>query len=101
MSPTEFPIFAAGAIAMGYIVATLFFLRFWMRTKDELFLAFACAFGLLALNAALPTLMSIPLEERSWVYLLRLAAFSLLIVAILRKNAQDDRGKSRGTGPKK
>lgn len=57
-----------------------------MRTKDELFLAFASAFGLLALNAALPTVLNIPLEERSWVYLLRLAALSLLIVAILRKN---------------
>lgn len=93
MGVTEFPGFPAGAVAMGYVVVTLFFLRFWMRTKDELFLAFASAFGLLALNAALPTVLNMPLEERSWVYLLRLAAFSLLIVAILRKNMRGGQRK--------
>jgi hypothetical protein len=78
--------FFSGMIAMGFLVAAAFFVRFWRRTKDGLFLAFAAAFLLLAVNQALSSLLDLPFEERSWLYFLRLAAFSLLIVAILRKN---------------
>lgn len=80
--------FFSGMIAMGFVVITAFFLRFWTRTRDSLFLVFAFAFFLLALNQALSTLLGPPLEERSWLYLLRLAAFCVLIVAIVRKNFQ-------------
>lgn len=82
----EITAFFSGVIAMGFTVASIFFLRFWARTKDGLFFVFALAFFLLALNQALTTLLGLPLEERSWIYLLRLAAFTLLIFAILRKN---------------
>ena len=34
----------SGAIMMGYLVAGLFFLRFWQETRDRLFLIFAVAF---------------------------------------------------------
>jgi hypothetical protein len=78
--------FFAGMITMGMFVCAAFFLRLWLRAKDELFLAFSLAFALLALSHAFTALLSIPLEERSWLYLLRLAAFSLIIIAILRKN---------------
>lgn len=84
--------FGAGAIALGYVIGGVFFWRFWSRTKDSLFLVFAAAFGLMAVNQAVPTLLGIPTEEQSGVYLLRLAAFVLIIVAILRKNLQ---GRSR------
>jgi hypothetical protein len=78
--------FISGMVAMGYLVCTAFFMRFWWRTKDVLFIVFALAFFLLALNSALATLLGGLLEERSWLYLLRLAAFSILIVAIVSKN---------------
>lgn len=78
--------FFSGAIAMGFAVCAVFFLRFWARTKDSLFVVFSLAFLLLALNQALTTMLGLPLEERSWLYLLRLAAFSMLIVAIVWKN---------------
>ena len=78
--------FFGGVIAAGYAVAAGFFLRFWVRTRDGLFLAFAGAFGLMAANQSLPVLLGIPREEQSGVYLLRLAAFVLIILAILRKN---------------
>ncbi len=78
--------FLSGAITFGFLVAGLFFLRFWKRTGDGLFLAFAFAFWLLGLNQALISLTDIPVEERSWLYLLRLAAFALIIVSIWRKN---------------
>jgi hypothetical protein len=84
----DYPVFqfVSGAITIGYVIAGLFFLRFWTRTRDGLFGAFACAFWLLALNQALVALAGIPREEHSWIYLLRLAAFTLIIVAIVRKN---------------
>jgi hypothetical protein len=78
--------FFSGAIAMGFVVCSVFFLRFWRRTQDGLFLVFSIAFLLLALNQALTTLLGLPLEERSWLYLLRLAAFVIIIAAIARKN---------------
>lgn len=78
--------FFSGMIATGFAVCAVFFLRFWRRTRDSLFLVFSIAFLLLALNQALTTLLGLPLEERSWLYLLRLAAFLIIIVAIVRKN---------------
>jgi hypothetical protein len=78
--------FLSGAITALFVVAGFFFLRFWKRTRESLFLAFAAAFWLLGLAQALLTFTDIPVEERSWLFLLRLAAFSLILVSIWRKN---------------
>lgn len=78
--------YVAGAISAGFLAVALFFLKFWRRTGDSLFMAFAAAFVLLALNQAVPALADIPSENLSGVYLLRLAGFLLIIWAILRKN---------------
>ena len=86
--------FLSGAITLGYVIAGLFFLRFWVRSRDGLFLVFAIAFWLLAVNQAIAGLAGIQREELSQVYLIRLAAFSLIIVAIVRKNIGS--GKSSG-----
>ncbi len=40
----------AGALAMGFGVAGLFFLRFWRKTRDRLFALFALSFFVMALN---------------------------------------------------
>ena len=80
------PNFTAGLLTTGYLVASLFFLKFWRRTGDGLFGAFAAAFALMAVNQAVPVLFGIPDEALGGVYLLRLAAFLLIIWAILRKN---------------
>ena len=78
--------FLSGAVTFGFLLAGMFFLRFWKRTGDLLFLAFAAAFWLLGIGQALLTLTSIPEEERSWLYLVRLAAFALILAAVVRKN---------------
>ena len=78
--------FLGGAISMGYAIAALLFLKFWHRTREGLFLAFAAAFLLLGINQALLTLTRIPLEERSSLYLIRLAAFTLIIGAFWWQN---------------
>lgn len=72
-----------GAVVMGYAVASLFFLKFWRRTGDRLFLAFCASFLLLAAVPLITAWLNIPREEQSAVYLLRAAAFMILIVAIL------------------
>ena len=75
-----------GAIIMGYAVAAVFFLKFWRRTADGLFLAFAAAFLLLAATPLLTILLEVPREEQSPFYLLRLLAFLIIIVAIIGKS---------------
>ena len=78
--------FISGLITMGFLVAGLFFLRFWARTRDLLFAAFTGAFWLLAANQALVAIIDAPREERSWIYLLRVAAFAMIIAAVVWKN---------------
>jgi hypothetical protein len=80
--------FLAGMITMGFVVAALFFFRFWRRTRDLLFATFGAAFLLLAVNQAVVALALLPREEQPYAYLLRLLAFALLIVAIVRKNVR-------------
>jgi len=78
--------FLSGAVTFGFLLVALFFLRFWKRTGDGLFASFAAAFLLLGTGQALLSLANVPLEERSWLYLFRLAAFALILIAIVRKN---------------
>ncbi len=83
---TEHTQFLAGLVTMGFLVAAGLFLRFWRRTKDGLFIAFAVAFFLLAVSQALGAWLNLPFEEDTWLFLLRFLAFSLIIAAVLRKN---------------
>ena len=85
--------FLGGAISMGFAVAALLFLRFWRRTREGLFLAFAASFLLLGVTQALLILTEVPLEERSRLYLLRLVAFLLILGALWWQNR-------RGAGTK-
>lgn len=77
---------ATGAVIMGYVVAAVFFLKFWRRTGDGLFLAFAAAFLLMGMVPLLTNLMQVPREEQSPFYLIRLAAFLIIIWAIIAKS---------------
>jgi amino acid transporter len=78
----------SGAMVMGYLVAGLFFLRFWRDTRDRLFAIFAGAFWLLALQRALLTVSARADggEGSVWLYGLRLLAFLLILAAIIDKN---------------
>jgi hypothetical protein len=78
--------FLSGAVALGFYVCGLYFLRFWKRTRDQLFLAFALAFALLGTGQSILALANIPTEERGSIYLIRLTAFALILIAIFRKN---------------
>lgn len=80
--------FLGGAISMGFAIAALLFLKYWKRTGDGFFLAFAAAFLLLGVNQALLSLTNVPVEERSQLYLIRLLAFLIIIGAMWSKNRQ-------------
>jgi hypothetical protein len=78
--------FTGGAITMGFLIAGIFFLRFWKQANEELFLWFAGAFWLLAVGQIAVTFNTHLIEERSPLYLFRLAAFLLILIAVWRKN---------------
>lgn len=78
--------FMSGAVSLGFLIAALFFLRFWRRTSDRLFLAFSVAFALLALNQALAQWLGAADERVGYTYLLRVLGFILILAAIVDKN---------------
>jgi TRAP-type C4-dicarboxylate transport system permease small subunit len=85
--------FVSGAVTMGYLVASGFFMRFWRKTADRLFLAFALAFVLLALNQALAQWLGAADERLGYTYLLRVLGFVLILVAIIDKNLSQNAKK--------
>ena len=86
--------FLAGAVTLGYAVAAVFFLRFWRKTGDRLFLAFAAAFVLLALNQVLASVLEFGDERTPYVYSLRVLGFVLILWAIVDKNLLRRRPRS-------
>jgi hypothetical protein len=78
--------FFSGAVTAGYLVAAAFFVRFFFRTRDRLFIAFALAFVFFALNQALVGLFKVTTEPESLVYGLRILGFVMILAAILDKN---------------
>ena len=78
--------YLAGAVTLGYFMAGVFFLRFWRKTADRLFLAFAGAFLLFALNQLFLQALTVIYEPTSLIYLLRVLGFGIIIAAIVDKN---------------
>jgi hypothetical protein len=78
--------FITGANATCAAVAGLFFARFWRQTEDALFARFALAFWMLSLHWLLLAATSPDHEFRPLLFLIRLAAFSVIIAAIVAKN---------------
>ena len=83
--------YLAGAVTLGFFVAGGFFLRFWRRTGDRLFLAFAAAFVLLAFNQALAAFLGASDERTPYTYILRVLGFVLILYAIVDKNLSSGR----------
>lgn len=85
----------SGAIVMGYVVAGLFFLRFWKQSRDRLFLFFALAFWVLGGQRLALALASEIVEDTTVFYVVRLLAFVLILAAIVDKNRA-----ARGPSPR-
>jgi hypothetical protein len=72
--------------AMGCLGVAACFVRFWRQTGDRLFAFFALAFALFGANTLLLAAINPAHESRHLVYLLRLAAFVILIAGVVDKN---------------
>jgi len=83
--------FLSGAVTLGFLVAAAFFLRFWRKTAERLFLAFAIAFALFALNQALASALTVVSEPWSLIYALRVIGFVVILGAIVDKNLRSAR----------
>jgi hypothetical protein len=78
--------FISGMLTMGYLVAGIFFLRFWRDSRDRLFAMFGAAFFILALQRfGLQFIADVPERSPVW-YFVRLLAFVIIIIAIIDKN---------------
>ena len=84
-------LFVSGMLAAGYLVAGVYFLKFWKQTGDRLFGYFAAAFGLLVVQRFALTLASDLVATTAWYYVVRLLAFGLIVVAIVDKNRSASR----------
>ncbi|HZU24492.1 MAG TPA: DUF5985 family protein [Bryobacteraceae bacterium] len=84
MTPLE--AFLLGVIAVASFTAGAFFLKFWRKTRDGFFLAFAASFFIEGLNRTSTLLLAKPNEGNPWIYLVRLVTFLLILGAILHKN---------------
>lgn len=78
--------FLLGVIVTSSLIAGMFFLKFWRRTGDQLFMAFAAAFLIESLNRMFFLFMERPNEGSPIIYIVRLLAFLLILIAIVRKN---------------
>lgn len=86
MNPATIHAFVSGYLALGYAVASLFFVRFWRDTGDRLFALFASAFALLLLQRLVLDYAADSQRETTWAYVVRLLAFVLILIAIIDKN---------------
>lgn len=79
-------IFFSGAFMITLFYVGVYFMRFWRQTKDPFFGYFTAAFWLLAAERIPLLLMSPILEGKSIIFVFRLLAFSLILIAIVQKN---------------
>jgi peptidoglycan/LPS O-acetylase OafA/YrhL len=78
--------FIWGAVAALSAVAATFMWKFWRRTDEPLFRAMALGFGILALHWVGLGVLNPTSETRHGLYLVRFAAFALIIAGIVTKN---------------
>jgi hypothetical protein len=72
----------------------LFFLKFWLTSREKFFLYFSFAFWLLSIERIALMIVhesehavrNAITEANSWVYLIRLLAFIFIVFAVLERN---------------
>jgi uncharacterized membrane protein HdeD (DUF308 family) len=78
--------FLLGIIVATTLAAATFFLKFWRRTGDSLFLAFGVAFLIEAINRSCVLFIDEPSQGSPWIYLIRLASYLVILAGIVHKN---------------
>lgn len=75
-----------GMLTILSLVAALFFTMSWRRSGDRFFLIFALAFTLLGIERLILGILNLPESPLLSIYVVRLIAFLLIIIAIVDKN---------------
>lgn len=78
--------FLLGVIVISSLVAGAFFLKFWRKTRDLLFLGFAAAFMIEGINRLAFLFLAEPNEGTPVIYTVRLFSYLLILAAIVHKN---------------
>ena len=81
------------AISMASLVAAMFFLRFWKKTRDKFFLWFAVSFAIEGINRAALGLSQDPNEGQPFFYIIRFLSYLLIVIAIVSKNLAKSKNK--------
>lgn len=81
--------FLLGFVSACSLIAALFFLKFWRRTRDALFLAFSLFFTIQGLSSCALLGLDHPNEGRPLNAMIRLLASLGLLGAILWKNLSE------------
>lgn len=84
-------LFLSGMFSALAFVVSLFFLRFYVRTHDRLFICFSLAFLLLGVERVMISILEISNENVGLVILMRLVSLSLILGAIIDKNRRGAR----------
>lgn len=82
----EANLFYAGVLTALSMTVALFFFRFFIKSRDRLFVCFALAFLMLAIERVFIVVNEISNEKVGTVILIRLASFILILLAIIDKN---------------
>lgn len=86
--------FLSGVTVATFLASGLFFFRFWKASRDRFFLCFSIGCSLIALDrfiaiyliATRDPVWSASSEATAWVYLVRLAAFGIILLGVVEKN---------------
>jgi hypothetical protein len=88
--------FVSGGVMVGSLIVSMMFLKFWSSTQDRFFSIFSFAFFTMAIERVVLLFHDEGpgAEENAPIYLLRLVAFVLILIAIIDKNRGPDRRDS-------
>lgn len=78
--------FFSGMSLAVFAAAGLFFTKFWKKTREPFFLVFGFACWMLSIERIPLLIYGVDAEAHSWVYLIRLSAFILIMIAVVRAN---------------
>ncbi len=92
-----FAVFLSGVAMAAFAAAGLFFMKIWRASGDRFFHQFGIACWLISIERIVGLFFHETLEPvrdslqgmATWIYLIRLLAFGLIIMAVVRKNRSD------------
>jgi len=81
-------VFLLGALAMGDLLAGVFFFRYWRVTQDRFFLYFTLSFAIQMICRVLLIATTANSESEPLVYAFRLLSYAMILAGIFDKNRE-------------